>query len=143
MEDRFVLDASVTIRWALQDGSTADRTYADLVLESLEMASIWVPALWYTETIHVLRCAEADGKLGESALTEFVYRLGQLPIEADAAAPSGIQLAVAAISREFKLSGYDAQYLELARRHQLPLATLDKDLRKAARKAGVAIYLVR
>ena len=143
MEDRFVLDASVTIRWALQDGSTADRIYADLVLESLEMASIWVPALWYTETIHVLRCAEDDGKLGESALTEFVYRLGQLPIEADAAAPSGIQLAVAAISREFKLSGYDAQYLELARRHQLPLATLDKDLRKAAKKAGVAIYLVR
>ena len=143
MEDRFVLDASVTIRWALQDGSTADRTYADLVLESLEMASIWVPALWYTETIHVLRCAEDDGKLGESALTEFVYRLGQLPIEVDAAAPSGIQLAVAAISREFKLSGYDAQYLELARRHKLPLATLDKDLRKAAKKAGVAIYLVR
>ena len=143
MEDRFVLDASVTIRWALQDGSTADRTYADLVLESLETASIWVPALWYTETIHVLRCAEDDGKLGESALTEFVYRLGQLPIEVDAAAPSGIQLAVAAISREFKLSGYDAQYLELARRHQLPLATLDKDLRKAAKKAGVAIYLVR
>ena len=143
MEDRFVLDASVTIRWALQDGSTADRIYADLVLESLEMAYIWVPALWYTETIHVLRCAEDDGKLGESALTEFVYRLGQLPIEADAAAPSGIQLAVAAISREFKLSGYDAQYLELARRHQLPLATLDKDLRKAAKKAGVAIYLVR
>ena len=143
MEDRFVLDASVTIRWALQDGSTADRIYADLVLESLETASIWVPALWYTETIHVLRCAEDDGKLGESALTEFVYRLGQLPIEVDAAAPSGIQLAVAAISREFKLSGYDAQYLELARRHQLPLATLDKDLRKAAKKAGVAIYLVR
>lgn len=143
MEDRFVLDASVTIRWALQDGSTADRTYADLVLESLERASIWVPALWYTEITHVLRCAENDGKLGESALTEFVYRLGQLPIEVDAAAPSGIQLAVAAISREFKLSGYDAQYLELARRHQLPLATLDKDLRKAAKKAGVAIYLVR
>ncbi len=36
--------------------------------------------------------------------------------------------------------GYDAQYLELALRLGLPLATLDKDLRKAAKKAGVPLY---
>lgn len=141
MAGGFVLDASVTIRWALQDGSVADRTYADQVLDSFAVTFALVPALWYTETIHVLRCAEDDGKFGESALTGFVYRLGQLPIEFDAAAPSSIQLAVAAISREFRLTGYDAQYLELARRKNLPLATLDKDLRKAAKKAGVPVYL--
>ncbi len=143
MSDGFVLDASVTIRWALQDGSATDRAYADQVLDSLAITPAWVPALWYTETIHVLRCAEDDGKFGESALTGFVYRLGQLPIDLDAAAPSGIQLAVAAISREFKLSGYDAQYLELARRRNLPIATLDKDLRKAAKKAGVLVHLIQ
>ena len=142
MAGGFVLDASVTLRWALRDGSVADRAYADQVLDSLLSAQAWVPALWYTETIHVLRCAEDLGKLGESALTEFVYRLGQLPVAADAAALPGLQLSVAAVSREFKLSGYDAQYLELARRRQLPLATLDKDLRKSAKKAGVPIYLV-
>jgi predicted nucleic acid-binding protein len=142
MADGFVLDASVTMRWVLQDGSAADRTYADQVLDSFAVTFALVPALWYTETIHVLRCAEDDGKFGESALTGFVYRLGQLPIEADAAAPSGVQLAVAAISREFKLTGYDAQYLELARRRNMPLATLDKDLRKASKKAGVPIYLM-
>lgn len=143
MADRFVLDTSATIRWALRDGSAADRTYADRVLESFAVASAWVPAFWYTETIHVLRCAEDDGKFGESATAGFVYRLGQLPIEIDAAAPSGIQLAVAAISREFRLSGYDAQYLELARRRSVPIATLDKDLRKSARKAGVPVYLLQ
>ena len=143
MADRFVLDASVTIRWALKDGSVPDRSYADRVLESFAAASAWVPALWFTEIIHVLRCAEDDGKFGESALVGFAYRLGQLPIHLDAAAPSGTLLAVAAISREFKLSGYDAQYLELARRRNAPIATLDKDLRKAAKKAGVPIYLAR
>jgi len=143
MSKGFVLDASVTIRWALQDGSLPDRAYADMVLDSLNIASAMVPALWYTETIHVLRCAEDDGTFGESALTGFVYQLGQLPIHLDAASPSGVQLAVAAISREFRLSGYDAQYLELARRLSLPIATLDKSLRKAAKKAGVPIYLVR
>jgi len=143
MADGFVLDASVTMRWALQDPSVADRAYADEVLDSFAVESSWVPALWYTETIHVLRCAEDDGKFGESALTEFVYRLGQLPIKLDNAAPADIQLAVAAILREFKLSGYDAQYLELARRRNVAIATLDNGLRKAAKRAGVAIYLIR
>lgn len=143
MAQGFVLDASVTIRWAFQDGSAADRAYADQVLDSLLSASAVVPALWYTETIHVLRCAEDDKKLGESALTGFVYRLGQLPINLDAASPAGVQLAVAAISREYKLSGYGAQYLELARRRNFPIATLDKDLRKAAKKAGVPVFLVQ
>ena len=143
MAGGFVLDASVTIRWALQDGSAADRAYADQVLDSFAVMFALVPALWYTETIHVLRCAEDERKFGESALTGFVYRLGQLPIELDAAAPSGVQLAVAAISREFKLTGYDAQYLELARRRNMPFATLDKDLRKASKKAGVPIYLMQ
>ncbi len=142
MINDFVLDASVTIRWALQDGSESDRIYADTVLDSLTSAVAHVPALWYTETIHFLRCAENDGKFGESALTGFIYRLGQLPIALDGAAPSGIQLAVAAISREFKLSGYDAQYLELSRRLNIPIATLDQDLQKAAKKAGVQIYMM-
>ena len=143
MEAGFVLDASVTIRWALQDGSSADRVYADHVLDSLATHFALIPALWYTETIHVLRCAEDDSKISESELTGFIYRLGQLPIELDPAAPSGIQLSVAAISREFKLTGYDAQYLELARRRNIALATLDKSLRRAAKKAGVPIYLMQ
>ena len=142
MKGAFILDASVTIRWALQDGSAPDRAYADQVLDTLAVSFAWVPALWYTETIHVLRCAEDDGKLGQSALAGFIYALGQLPIELDPTSPAGIQLAVGALSREFKLTGYDAQYLELARRRKLPLATLDKSLRKAAKKAGVAVYLM-
>jgi len=139
---RFVLDASVTLRWALSDGDVVDRNYADRVLESLADATAIVPALWYTEVIHVLRCYEEKGALGEAAVTEFVYRLRQLPIHLDAAAPAGTQLAVAAVSRQFKLSGYDAQYLELALRESVPIATLDRDVQKAAETAGVSLLAV-
>lgn len=142
MKLNFVLDASVTIRWALEDGSASDRNYADQVLESFRISSACVPALWYTETIHVLRCAEDREQFGESAFVEFIYRLGQLPIHLDSVEPFRTQLAVAAISREFKLTGYDALYLELALRNNLPLATLDKELRKAALKANVPLYLI-
>ena len=41
------------------------------------------------------------------------------------------------LARRYKLSAYDASYLELALRLGMPLATLDEDLKKAAKKAGV------
>ena len=44
------------------------------------------------------------------------------------------------LARAYKLSSYDAAYLELSVRERVPLATLDKDLIKAAKKAEVEIY---
>jgi predicted nucleic acid-binding protein len=38
------------------------------------------------------------------------------------------------------LTAYDAAYLELAHRRGIPLASLDGDLKKAARAIGVALY---
>lgn len=137
----FVLDASVTLRWALLDGSGADRAYADAVLTSRADTPAYVPALWCVEVIHVLRGADTAGKMGEAALAAFVYQLSHSPIHIDAAAAQGLMLQVAAMGRENRITAYDAQYFELVRRFNMPLATLDKDLRKAAKKIGVAIYL--
>ena len=46
------------------------------------------------------------------------------------------------LARAYGLSSYDAAYLELAVRRGLPLATLDKELHKAAKRASVAIYML-
>ncbi len=40
---------------------------------------------------------------------------------------------------QYRLTGYDAAYLELAIRKGLPLASLDEDLNKSALKAGVQL----
>jgi predicted nucleic acid-binding protein len=45
------------------------------------------------------------------------------------------------LARRYKLSSYDASYLELALRLGMPLATLDEDLQKAAKKAGVKRFV--
>lgn len=45
------------------------------------------------------------------------------------------------IARANKLTAYDAAYLELALRRALPLATLDRDLARAARRNGVPLLL--
>jgi len=43
------------------------------------------------------------------------------------------------LAERFALSSYDAAYLELARRHRLPFASLDEDLRNAAVALGIAV----
>ena len=138
----FVLDASVAIRWALHDGAVADRAYADRALDALADSSAHIPALWHTELVHVLRCAQDDAKIGESAIAAYFTRLNRLPIGTDPTAPRALSASVASASREYKLSGYDAQYLELALRLQLPIATIDKKLRKSAVKAGLSLWLL-
>jgi predicted nucleic acid-binding protein len=44
-----------------------------------------------------------------------------------------------AIAERHQLTSYDTAYLDLAKRLALPIATLDKDLRKAALAEGVAV----
>ena len=43
------------------------------------------------------------------------------------------------LCNDFNLSSYDAVYLELAKRKRAVLCTLDKGLRAAAKKCGVAV----
>jgi predicted nucleic acid-binding protein len=47
---------------------------------------------------------------------------------------------VFAVASEFRLTTYDATYLETARIEQLPLATFDRALKNACSAAGVAIF---
>jgi predicted nucleic acid-binding protein len=44
-----------------------------------------------------------------------------------------------ALTRQHRLTVYDAAYLELALREGVPLATLDSSLAAAARAEGVAV----
>lgn len=136
----FVLDASVTSRWLLHGASAADQEYCDAVMEALATETATVPVLWFTEIVHVLRNAEKANKARPAETTAFLGALQALPIESDSTPPGLIQLNVASVARQFHLSGYDAQYLELAMRKALPVATLDRDFRKAMSAAGVRLF---
>jgi predicted nucleic acid-binding protein len=137
----FVLDASVAMRWALLDGATQDRAYADSILTGLADADAraLVPPLWHIEIVSVLRNAEKHGAISEADATAFLQRSARLPIATDDASPIAVRLAIAAIARQHRLTGYDATYLELALREGIPLATLDGELMRAARAAGVVV----
>lgn len=64
--------------------------------------------------------------------------LDALAIEVDRETGARALANTMALARSQNLTLYDAAYLELAMRRKLPLATLDSDLRKAAKKVGVS-----
>jgi predicted nucleic acid-binding protein len=74
-------------------------------------------------------------------LEGFLKRLKVLPIDAAQQTPSEI-FDLPALARSHGLANYDVAYLALAKRTNLPLATTDVDLRKAATSAGVEILVV-
>lgn len=64
---------------------------------------------------------------------------GMLPIQTDADLSPDIVWRFHTLAQEYTLSVYDAAYLELALRKGVGLATLDRHLIKAARKASVKV----
>jgi predicted nucleic acid-binding protein len=128
------------MRWFFGDGKPQQLDYADSVLVALKHTGAIVPAIWGLEVANVLARAESKSLVTEAQIGAFLKMLEGVDIVVDedtfAYALSGtLQLA-----RRYNLSSYDASYLELALRSAIPLATLDEDLRNAARKAGVKLF---
>lgn len=129
----FVLDASVTLNWCLGE---EPHPAAEAATGRLRDASAAVPALWWFEVGNGLIMAERRKRLSEEQSVRFLGLLAVLPIEVDRS-PS--QIAVLTLARRHKLTVYDAAYLELSQRLAVPLATLDADLRSAARAEMVGL----
>ena len=135
-----VLDNSVAMRWCFKDGSETDLAYAEKVLDSLSDTLFLVPNLWYLEAANVLVRAEKKQWLNSEQSQLFLALVMQLPIQVDNETARKAMTTTLTLAREYNLSAYDAAYLELALRFNVPLATLDVDLRKAAVKVGVVIF---
>lgn len=99
----------------------------------------WVPALWWYELSNVFTMAHRRRRLSESESVRLVDLYGSLPIQTDTHLNSDAVWRFQALAKEHSLSAYDAAYLELAQRKGIGLATLDKHLANAARKAGVQV----
>jgi predicted nucleic acid-binding protein len=130
------VDASVTSAWCFEDEATPS---TDGVLEAVVRRGARVPALWLSEMANVLTSAERRGRVDSEQVSHFLEALMALPIEIDHPEPAFLVTALARISRDERLTAYDAAYLELALRSGLPLATRDGALKAAAERLGVAL----
>ena len=130
----FVLDCSVTMAWVFPDEATeATNQLRDSLVES----RAFVPSLWPVEVGNVLLVATRRNRIRVDDWREIRASLEALPIEIDPVTTSRAWGTSLELARTHQLSVYDAMYLELAMRLQLPLATLDRALHGAARTAGV------
>ena len=130
----FVLDCSVTISWLFPDEAT-DRT--DKLRDSLENDLAIVPVIWPVEVANVILVATRRKRIAKSDWDRIQKILETLPIEIDHESVNPVWAKILPLAYTHGLSVYDAMYLELALRMNLPLATLDKDLTRACRAAGV------
>lgn len=137
----FVLDNSVTMRWFFGDGKRQELVYAGQVLDAMKQDIARVPVTWGLEVANVIARAEAQTLVTEARSEAFLEMLAGMEIEVDTATFTHALSGTLQVARRFRLSAYDASYLELALRLGLPLATLDGDLRKAAQQAGVKRFV--
>ena len=92
---------------------------------------------WGLEAANVIARAEAKGLVTEARSGAFIEMLDGVDIQVDAATFAHALSDTLQLARRYRLSAYDASYLELALRLGVPLATLDEDLLKATKKAGI------
>lgn len=137
MSTRFVVDNSVVMAWCFEDEGNS---YADTVLESLESGEAFVPAIWPLEVGNVLLVAERRKRLSQASVVRFLTLLGSLPITVEQETPDRMLKEIVSLAREHGLSTYDASYLDLAMRLDLPLATQDTSLAKAAKRCKVPAF---
>jgi len=133
----FVVDASATLAWCFQDEAT-DWSRA-LLQRVRDGDSARVPAHWSTEVTNGLLVAFRRKRLTLDDVRGHTGDLQQLPIEAESALQPAAAQLILELAIQHNLTVYDAAYLDLALRLNLPLASLDKDLRKAATAADVLI----
>lgn len=131
----FVLDNSVVCGWLLRSQSTA---YTESVAERLGSDRAIAPALLPLEYTNVLRTAcKRRSMIARDAQLALGF-LARLPIDIDGSPPDAALLLSLALRHD--LSSYDALYLELGLRLQLPIATQDAELADAARTAGIGVF---
>jgi predicted nucleic acid-binding protein len=136
MSAAFVADCSIAMAWLFADEATPK---TEALLTRLTTETALVPAWWFIEITNVLAMAERKGRITSTQSDAFISDLGKLGIERDDEAPDRAFAYLLVLCRRHRLTSYDAIYLDLAVRRSLPLATLDEDLRKTAKKLGVRL----
>jgi predicted nucleic acid-binding protein len=131
-----VLDSSVTVAWFYSGETTSA---VRLVFERLTQDGAWVPALWRLEVANILEMSVRRGRHDFAFSQATLADLSSLPINLDPETDQRAWDATLQLAHLYRLTVYDAAYLEVAKRRGLPLATLDRELRAAAAAENIPL----
>jgi predicted nucleic acid-binding protein len=129
-----VLDSSATLAWIYGDETTEPiRRLFDMVSEEGAV----VPALWRLEVANSLTVAVRRGRIDAEFRRAALADLALLDITTDPHTDFHAWSTTLNFADRFRLTVYDAAYLELAQRRKLPLASLDDALCAAGTSLGL------
>lgn len=138
-----VIDNSVAMRWIIASGKSADQRYALAVRDFVrdERSQVMVPYLWTYEAANVAAYYVRKGELEYSTASNALHTLSVLfTINIDRGETPRPLFEAA---ESYGVTAYDAAYLLLARGEGLPLATLDRTMRKVAKGMGISIFAMQ
>ena len=134
----FIADASVAIGWVHPAQATSETA---AMLDAIDAGMVLeVPALWPLEVADALLVLVRRRKLTEDDRETGLGWLRGLPIRMDHEMGALAFSKLSDLAVAYRLSVYDAAYLELADRRTLPLACKDGPLRKAAKQHGIRLW---
>lgn len=139
-----VIDTSYLAGAILSDYCSDESTESRMYIEDLlsKNGQIVVPQLFWFEIGNVLLNASRPRKNGEKPrispmqVDDIMLCLSELPIYTDTQPVSEIRSHIMHIAYTEGLSYFEASYLELSRRKELPLKTWDSRLSEAASRSG-------
>ena len=131
-----VLDSSAALAWAIPDERDSS---AEALLQDVASRGALVPGLWHLEVANVLLNDERRGQISADEVKQALRGFTALRISVDVQTWARAWPISLGLARQHGLSVYDASYLELAARSGLPLATRDKQLRRAAEECQVPV----
>ena len=134
---RFVLDASIVLAWCFADENSAMAQHVGGMFKRGDTAV--APAFWPHEVLNALLMGEKRKRISKELVRSFLEDLATLPIVLEQFPARVVFERIQHLSREHRLTSYDAAYLDLALENELPLATLDDELGRACKKARVRL----
>ena len=135
----FVLDCSATMAWCFADESTRK---TDDLLDSLRGDQrAYAPSILPLEVTNVLLVSERRNRITIEDAARFMTLLWNLPLTVEQEMTIPMIQSILKLGRTHQISSYDAAYLELALRRGLPIATLDKKLKKVGKSLGIPCLL--
>jgi predicted nucleic acid-binding protein len=131
-----VVDASMFVAWLLNEPmQSAEHKLWDTLVREAAL----VPMHWPNEVANALRRAVRRKRISLEDIRPTLADLA--PFDIRLSTPPSVH-DIEALTKDalrLDLSVYDLQYVNLARTHRLPLATIDAAMRSAARKVGVIL----
>jgi len=131
-----VLDSSATLAWIYSDEVTDGICR---LFDTVADTGAFVPALWRLEVANSLTIAVRRGRVDAEFRRAALDDLALLDITTDNQTDTHAWAETLQLADRFRLTLYDAAYLELAHRRGVPLATLDEDLSAAASALGLRV----